>query len=211
MVNEDPFSLPEETPNPFSRTGDAPVDPAINPYAPTSHVSEMEGHELDVESFRRSYLSHEASIKSIGILYLIPGILLLVFFSIAAVGGVVGMVTGDVFGGGGLTEALVVMALVALQAYAGWGLRRFKTGAKLIVTVFSTIGLLAIPVGTLINVYILYLLYGEKGKVVFSDAYQDAIRQTPHIKYQTSTLVKVFVGLLILLIAVGIVSALFVS
>ena len=40
----------------------------LNPYAPTSSVSEPDGLESDVEAFRNKYLAHEASIKSVGLL-----------------------------------------------------------------------------------------------------------------------------------------------
>jgi hypothetical protein len=49
----------------------------------------------------------------------------------------------------------------------------------------------------LINGYILYLVFSEKGRRVFSPEYQEIIRQTPHVKYQTSIIVKIFVGLLL--------------
>ena len=137
-MSNDPLQSPEESPNPFARPL-ADNDPAQNPYAPTVEVNEGLPDESDVESFRRHYLGHEASIKSIGVLYIIPGVLF--------VGGLV-----------------------------------------------MTIGV------------ILSSMLGEKGKVVFSDAYQEAIRQTPHIKYKTSLAVKVSLAVLIAVILVGVIA-----
>ncbi|MDV6033499.1 MAG: hypothetical protein F9B45_26100 [Phycisphaera sp. RhM] len=210
-MSKDPFAVPDDEPNPFAIQRPVAADAALNPYAPTSHVSETEGFESDVESFRRRYLSHEASIKSIGVLYLIPGVLMLVFFvGMAGVAAVSLLVDGNGMQGMGLVEAALVVGLYgglgAVQIYTGLGLRRFKIAARRLATVFSTIGLLMFPIGTLINGYILYLLQSQKGKVVFSESYQDAIRRTPHIKYQTSLIVKVLVVILIAVMSLGIVA-----
>lgn len=191
------------------------VDPSLNPYAPTSHVSDTEGIESDVETFRRQYLAHEASIKSIGFLYLIPGILFCTIFVLTVAGLVTALLSGRANNIGedeilGFVIGMITYGgLGSLQLYSGWGLRRFNHGAKRLAVVLSVIGLLLFPVGTVINGYFLYVLLGQKGKVVFSDEYQDAIRKTPHIKYRTSIIVKVFVGLLVALIGLGLVAALF--
>ena len=79
----------------------------------------------------------------------------------------------------------------------------------LIAIVLSAIGLLGFPIGTLISAYFLYLLVSEKGKVVFSDEYKEVIRKTPHIRYKTSIVVWIFLGLLLLLIGLGLVGLLF--
>ncbi|QDV82751.1 hypothetical protein [Planctomycetes bacterium TBK1r] len=210
-MTKDPFAVPDDEANPFAIQRPVAADAALNPYAPTSHVSETEGLESDVESYRRRYLNHEASIKSVGILYLIPGVLLLVFFvAMAGMAAVSLLVDGNGMQGMGLVEAALVVGLYgglgAVQIYTGLGLRRFKIAARRLATVFSTIGLLMFPIGTLINGYILYLLQSQKGKVVFSESYQDAIRRTPHIKYQTSLIVKVLVVILIAVMTLGIVA-----
>ena len=210
-MTKDPFAVPDDEHNPFAIQRPVVADAAINPYAPTSHVSETEGFESDVESYRRRYLSHEASIKSIGFLYLIPGALMLVFFvAMAGVAAVSLVVDGNGMQGMGLVEAALMVGLYGglgvAQIYTGLGLRRFKIAARRLATVFSVFGLLIFPFGTLINGYILYLLQSQKGKVVFSESYQDAIRRTPHIKYQTSLIVKVLVVILIAVISLGIVA-----
>ena len=69
-----------------------------------------------------------------------------------------------------------------------------------------------VPVVTLfmvINGYIMYLLRCAKSSVVFSQAYKDAIRETPHIKYRTSIVVKLLGGLVLLFILFGAISTFF--
>ena len=43
--------------------------------------------------------------------------------------------------------------------------------------------------------------------MVFSDEYRAVIEQTPHIKYRTSIIVWIVLGLLLLLIVFGIIGA----
>ena len=82
-----------------------------------------------------------------------------------------------------------------------------KKWARIPTGILSGIGLLAFPIGTLINAYVLYLIFSAKGKMVFSDEYRAVIEQTPHIKYRTSIIVWIVLGLLLLLIAFGIFGA----
>lgn len=68
------------------------------------------------------------------------------------------------------------------------------------------ISLIGFPVGTLIGAYILYLLLGANGKVVFSPEYQAVIAQTPQIRYRTSKVVWILLGLVLLIIVFGLVA-----
>ncbi|PAW69614.1 MAG: hypothetical protein B9S38_09450 [Verrucomicrobiia bacterium Tous-C4TDCM] len=68
------------------------------------------------------------------------------------------------------------------------------------------ISLIGFPIGTLIGAYILYLLLGAKGKMVFSPEYQAVIAQTPHIRYRTSKVVWILLGLVLLIIVFGLVA-----
>ncbi len=43
--------------------------------------------------------------------------------------------------------------------------------------------------------------------MIFSDEYNEIIRQTPEMKYRTSIVVWIFLGLLLLLFAVGVIAA----
>ena len=205
MSNASSFP-PDDSPNPFAR----PLpdnDPALNPYAPTSDVGVIPAAHDDVESYRYQYLKHEASVRSLGLLYLIPGTLLMIGAVVTFL-----VLLASLLGFGAAAQSpedFVLMVLVVggygsvggLYLYTGVGLRRFWPSSRIIGSIFSVLGLLAIPIGTLISAYFLYLLASEKGRIVFSESYQDAIRQTPHIKYKTPALVKWLAGLLLLVIA----------
>jgi uncharacterized Tic20 family protein len=157
-----------------------------------------------VEEMRKEYLKHEASIKSVGILYYLGGgavVLLGLVGLFAAVKDSQAPIVIAVF------PALLLFLLGAGQLWVGTGLRRLKKWARIPSGILSGIGLLGFPLGTLINGYILYLIFSQKGKTVFSEEYQAVIEQTPHIKYRTSILVWILLGLVLVLITAGIIAA----
>lgn len=181
---------------------------SANPYAPplgspAPLVAEPSGAAV----VRRQYLSHEASVRSIGVLYYVGSVLLLtagavmLYFAIAADG----LSPEERAPDFGLGIAYLVFA--TLQGAAGYGLRRLRRWAKPIAVVFSIIGLLAVPLGTIISGYILYLLLSRKGSVVFSDHYQHVIAKTPEIRYKSSLLVLVLLAVLITVAIVSIIAA----
>jgi len=101
----------------------------------------------------------------------------------------------------------VLLLFGAGQFWVGTGLRRLKKWTRIPTGILSGIGLFGFPLGTIINGYILFLIFSQKGKVVFSDEYRAVIEQTPHIKYRTSIVVWIVLGLVLLLIAAGIIAA----
>ncbi len=163
----------------------------------------------DVEKIRREYLSHEASIQSVGFLYLLGGGLSAVY---CIVGGValLGVLANGKIGSGevGFVSfvALLFVAIAWFQLWVGIGLRRLKPEVKTPATVLAAIGLIGIPIGTLISAYILWLIHSAKGKVVLSYEYQEIIRQTPHIKYKTSIIVWILLGLLLLVLGLAVLA-----
>ncbi len=160
----------------------------------------------DAEQLRKEFLSHEASVKSVGILYLLGGVILALA---AMVGPFVARPNPDAPGWIPWLVSGVIAGLAVLQFWIASGIRNLKQWSKIPVAIFSGVGLIGIPIGTLINGYILFLFFGKKGKIVFSDRYRGAIAATPHIKYRTSIIIWIFVGLLVALFAVGIIGALF--
>lgn len=184
------------------------VPPNFNPYAQTGstvsfHPSQQLGSEAEL--IRRKHLSHEASIKSVGLLYGFGFVLLCIMTVI----NLVGVLTGQ--GGqasGAMAIGLVFVFLLAawtgLVGATAWNLRKLTPLGKILGIIVAAIGLIGFPIGTLISAYILYLLLSEKGTVVFSPQYKSVIAQTPHIKYKTSIVVWILLALIGLLFIVGI-------
>jgi hypothetical protein len=185
---------------------------STNPYAPTSHVSEADAAASEVEAYRKKYLNHEASVKSIGALYMVGAIFLVPF----GLGLAVWAFANEDLTGPSTIEAIVGLCCLGYGVFQGFvavGLRRLQSWARIATAVISVIGLLAgligMRLGALISAYILYLVLSEKGQIVFSENYKRIIEQTPHIQYRTSIVIWLFVGLLFALLFLGLGAALF--
>ena len=198
-----------DDPNPYPQEASSATPPSINPYAPARHVSPEVHVPSDVESFRRAHLNHEASVKSVGFLYWLGAIFMVPMGLVMMVNPSIGSGAEDpdseipvMFGG------VAYLALGIGQGFIGLGIRRLRPWARIAGIVISAIGLIGFPFGTLISVYFLYLFLSRKGVTVFSPSYQAVIEQTPHIKYKVSKIVWVLLGILLFIIALGVVGAL---
>ena len=153
----------------------------------------------DAVRIRRQYIKHEASVKSVGVLYYL-----------GAIGGGFGIAMSIVEGidsnqfGAGLSIAAICATVAAVFVLLGVGMRKLARWVRIPVGLLSVVGLLNFPFGTLINAYILYLVFGAKGNVVFSPEYQEVIRRTPHVKYKTSPVVVVLLVILLAFLAIAI-------
>ena len=176
-----------------------------NPYEAPQTFDAPPTQINDAEVVRRAHISTEASIKSVGILYYLGGCALVIasivtIWSFAKAEGI-----------GNLGEQVssgIFLALGIVQFIVGAAIRKFKPWSKIAIGILSGIGLLGFPIGTLINGYILILTFGKKGRMVFSQPYQEIIAATPHVKYKTSKVVWIVLGLVIAVIAIGIAAIL---
>lgn len=187
------------------------MDP--NPYAveTTAYLAPQE--LTDAESIRKRYLAHEASVKSIGALYILGGGFSLLLSMFYIVGGISWLASSASSQNNqtAMASVMVVLGLVflamgSLQLWLGIGVRKLKPYARIGAAILSGIGLIGFPIGTLVSAYFLYLLLSEKGVYVFSDTYKQVIVQTPHMKYRTSILVWIVVALLGALVIGGLIA-----
>ena len=155
--------------------------------------------QSSAEQIRRVHLSHEASVQSVGSLYYFASVVT----PIAGLRPFIAGVSPEQQHWIGLALFLI-LGLVYFQL--GRWFRSLNPKGRLPGTVLSIIGLLAFPVGTLINAYILYLIHSAKGRMVFSPEYRAVIEATPHIQYRLSKVAWVAIGLLILFFAVGLIA-----
>lgn len=196
--------------------------PPANPYAPPqATIGSLPGAvEADeAERIRRELLSHETSLRTVGTLHWISGVLaLFAALLIVAVFGIALLTEGveEAFGDEGDVTVVVGLGLVLLYcalglltAWIGRGLRRLDPRVKGAAIVLSAIGLLGFPLGTLISLYILYLLLSQKGSRILSTEYHAIIAQTPHIRHRTA--VWLWIVLALLLIGVVVVIGLAVA
>jgi hypothetical protein len=92
---------------------------------------------------------------------------------------------------GGMLACGLIAVFAAIQGWMGIGLRRFDTSARSVAGLMSLLGLFGFPVGTLISIYLLHLLYGKKGKQVFSAEYRDVMERHPYEHARVSPLISV--------------------
>ena len=170
---------------------------AANPYAaPAARVDDV-GANPEAEAIRRAHISHEASIKAVGILYYLGGTLM----TIIAAASLIGAPRNEP---GAAAIMLLLVAIGAAQLFAGWGVRALRSWGRIAGCVLSAIGLIGFPIGTLINAYILYLFLSKKGRTIFSPEYQDVIAATPHVKHRTPIAVLILLALVIAFIVIGV-------
>lgn len=187
-------------------------NPTYNPYAPPSANLGGSGTPVDqAEAIRNEHLSHEASLRSVGCLYFWSGIFSLAFAAIAAVVLPFMLMAGDgqddAAASAGVLAVLAVLygGIGALSIWIGRGLRNLDPKIRLALTILLVFGLLGFPIGTILSLYFLYLLYSEKGKRILTEQYQAVVAQTPHIKYRTPLWVWLVLGLMVLVLVVAVV------
>lgn len=199
------------------KLGDGHVCAACKPVALQKLQEGVLGNG-SAERIRQEHIQHEASIKSVGMLYLLGSVLTLAGGVMAVIGLVATSGTPSTQAGNApppvwvvMVPMFLLMAMSVLAFVTALGLRKLKPWSRIASGILSGFGLLGFPVGTLINAYILWLLFSKKGATVFSEDYQRVVAATPHVKYRMSIVVWIVLGLFVALILFGAVAALFVG
>jgi len=183
------------------------MNAAVNPYAPPrAHVQDVSGADSEAEEIRQEHIKHETSVRSIGILYYLSGGLMVVASLAMIAGSFSGQSKAFMMGMG-----VGYLAIGVLMLFVARGVRKLLPWARTTTIVLAAIGLLGFPLGTLLNGYILYLMLSKKGKRIFEADYKDIIEATPHVKYRTSIVVWIVLGLLVVAFVGLIAAAVFVK
>ena len=161
------------------------------------HVQAVLPHPDSVaEQIRKAHIGREAYVKSVGTLYLATaGVFVMGLIGVAS------LPPSAAARRAGPLLWLVAAGLAALLFATGRGLRHLRPWSRIVSGVIAGIGLLGFPSGTLLNGWILFLLFSKKGSMVFSEPYQRVIAATPHIKYRTPPLVWILLAIVLLLSA----------
>jgi hypothetical protein len=154
-----------------------------SPYAPPRAlvVDHAPVSDDEVVQLREAHIRHETRLKAVGSLYYVGGALVVLsglamipayFDAGADFGPMIGVFTLFYVGAGALSLTL------------GYGFRRLMPWVRIPGALLSGIGLLAIPIGTIVNAWILYLMFCEKGRTVLASDYAAIIAATPEVRYQ---------------------------
>ena len=166
---------------------------AENPYqAPESDITPADS---EVETIRLTHLGHEAAIKSIGLLYYFSAFA--VMLSAAAYAMQISIEPIAV----NFTFALGLLGLGIFQFWIAVQVRRLRSSARIPIIIFSIIGLMGFPIGTVISAYILYVILCKKGRYILSEEYAEIVRATPDIKHHTSIVIWLLLIFFLMFIA----------
>lgn len=171
------------------------MDPiSENPYAAPQTFGTLPDHPSPAQQIRKAHLNTEACIRATGFFYNLGG-------GFALLMGALPFVTEATAGRGPqVATDLLLIALGIALFIVGAGIRRLKPWSGVAAGILSGIGLLGFPLGTLVCACMLYLTFGQKGKMVISEPFKTVIAETPHIKYRTFMAIWVTAGLTALVV-----------
>jgi hypothetical protein len=160
---------------------------SARPFNPTTLPVVLTPTIENAEATRKKFLTHEATVKSIGSLYY--------FWAVCYfLGGVVWLVYREESVATRIGTSILLVLFGAAFFWVGRGLRVIDPKVKTLATMLAVFPLMAIP---LLGVYVLYIIHSAKGKVVFSKEYRAVIEATPALRYRTSLFTWILLGLLI--------------
>lgn len=192
-VEENPFASPQVASDPVGLSGQG-------------------GGDLSAaEDIRKAHLGREGTIKLIGVLYYLSAGFL--GFSTVNSGVLFALSAREGFlpNQHMLLNPVLLAALGGFFLWLGWGLRRLRSGPRVVAIVISVIGLIGFPVGTTVSAFVLYLLCSKKGGKVFSPEYLEVIRQTPRVKCKTPIFGAILIAMFALALLCFIITQLSVS
>jgi len=105
-----------------------------------------------------------------------------------------------------LMSGVALLLMGILFALVGYGVRTFKSWARNWSAILFGLGMAGVPIGTLLGIYVLYLMLSKKGHVVFSEDYQKIIAATPHIQCPVPIVMWLFFAVLMLVVVLAIIA-----
>ena len=174
----------------------------FNPYAaPQSQVLQATSQD---ELIRQEHINTEASIKSVGLLYYIAVLILIVMGGISC---------SDYLSSNSISALLPGVLLLLLGigvGFVAYGLRRLRSWSRIPTILLSSIaliiGLISLSGGIILHIYILVQMMGKQTQFVMTPEYQRIIAATPHVKRKTSIVMKVLLVLLLILL-IGVIAS----
>ena len=104
-----------------------------------------------------------------------------------------------------LLVTLGFWGVAAAFVFVGRGYQELSPWVRWPGGILSAIGLLGVPIGTLLNGYILFLMFSAKGRRILSPEYAELRARTPHIEFRRSTREKVAMVLVVVVPIVAMV------
>jgi hypothetical protein len=156
-------------------------------------VSEIPpAHGPSPQAVRQEHIGRERTIRGIAALY----------FSCSVIFALTGLIpltmffapTGQTRPRVPVLAMALCLGIAALFFAVGYGLRHLKPWGRVAAIVFAFVQLCGVPIGTVLGIWILYLLTSKGGKLIFSPGYKEVIAQTPTVKYRTPVVLWILLG-----------------
>ena len=170
-------------------------------YQPPAANLEFATHAAtDAVAIRQAHIGHERQLKAVGLLFGLGAVAMTLSLVAIVIPGLSRASEGANNAGMIIGMAAFIGALVVVLGALAYGYRTLSPWVKYVGTPVSILGLLGIPIGTLIHGYILYLIWCEKGRRVLSDDYAAIIRATPDVRYKRTVGDSIALGVLVTLV-----------
>jgi hypothetical protein len=164
-----------------------------NPYqAPAVSVFDFDALATENERIRSEHIGHERQLRAVGWLFLFGG-------ALGLLGGIVlfaGLSRAQFVAGEGMMLAALFVVTSIGALVVGRGCRKLAPWVRIPGTALAAIGLLGVPVGTIISLAILWLIWSARGKRVLSPDYATIIATTPHVRHRITLIDWIAWGLL---------------
>lgn len=171
-----------------------------NIYAPPE--SSTAPLESKAENIRRQNIKTEATIKSLGSLFIFFGGIITLILITNPYG-----VKVFEFSDENILVYLTTFAFCVGFIFLGIKTRKLHKISTNISATLCIPMLFGFPVGTLIAAIVLWSIFNRKGQYILSPKYKEIIAQTPHVKYRTSIITWILFVFVIALIAGGLIYA----
>ena len=145
--------------------------------------------QLDAPAQRKKHLTHETTLKSVGLLLLALSVPFVYFgvkwywaaWTMKPFAIPLGLVPRQ--------WGFVLLPLGLTQFWAGWALIQLRSHGKIPAGIAAAAGLLIFPFGTLISLYFFYAIFSKPGRFILSPQYSKILELTPTIRYRTSPVI----------------------
>lgn len=175
-----------------------PAFAEANPYAaPSAVVADVMPGLSQAEAVRREHIRHERQVKSIGSVYY----LLTAMFALGSIAVFVARPTP--ISGMSLDSAFLAFYafLLFLFGALGYGFRRMRPWVRIPGGIVSALWLLRFPVGTILGIWVLWVMFCQKGQTILSPSYAEIVKATPHVKYVWTLGDKIATTIIVLILA----------
>ncbi|MCW1883655.1 hypothetical protein OKA04_02875 [Luteolibacter flavescens] len=168
-----------------------------NPYQ-TPTGNEVSGPlPPDMRAVRARHIQHEASVKAMGILCVLGGVMLLGSFAFVCIE----VIAANYLPEPTATGLLFAFGLGTLKLISGIGLGQLQGWSRITASFVVVVSMFAVPIGTAFGIYLLYLLFSPRGGRVFTAGYREIVARTPDMHYRTPRWFWIAIAVMVVLLA----------